>query len=71
MRQQRWGHIFCGKGWKGGARVYQKPSLPYLDSTEDDKEQDQGKGNSEEEEKKEGSPGTAGLDTGEGTLIFF
>ena len=52
QRQRCWGHHSCGKGCSGDSRVYQKISLPYLDSSNDKKEKYQeggGKGGGYEE----------------------
>ena len=48
-----WGGLshIRGKGRQGGARVYRKSYLPYLDSAENDNLEEQGKGKSEEGEK--------------------
>ena len=47
--------IFSERAVRGGARVYQKSSLPYLDSEDNSNEDEGGKGNSEEKEKEEGN----------------
>ena len=59
QQRQLWGHHIRGKGQQGNSRVYRKFSLPYLDSADDDKEEEREKGDSKEEEKEEVSPGTA------------
>ena len=44
--------IVVERAGRGGDGVYQKSSLSYLDSADDDEEDNQGKGNSEVEEKE-------------------
>ena len=56
QQRRRWGHYSRGKSRRGDTRVYQKSSLPYLDSADNEEEDAKywGGGGDNKEDMQEG-----------------